>query len=96
MNKLEREKDTVEKMIVLYCKKHHHGQVPCIECKKLLDYALLRIDKCKFGTDKPTCQKCTVHCYAKEEKEKIRIVMRYSGPRMIFYHPYAALKHLLR
>ena len=29
-----------------------------------------------------------------EMREKIRQVMRYSGPRMIFHHPIAALRHL--
>jgi hypothetical protein len=27
-------------------------------------------------------------------RERIRQVMRYSGPRMIFHHPIAALRHL--
>ncbi|MBR5106688.1 MAG: nitrous oxide-stimulated promoter family protein, partial [Bacteroidales bacterium] len=26
----------------------------------------------------------------------IRAVMRYSGPRMIFHHPFAAIRHLVR
>ena len=29
-------------------------------------------------------------------REKIRAVMRYSGPRMIFHHPFAAIRHLVR
>jgi antitoxin component of MazEF toxin-antitoxin module len=29
-------------------------------------------------------------------RDKIRTVMRYAGPRMIFYHPVLAIKHLLR
>ncbi len=28
-------------------------------------------------------------------REKIRTVMRYSGPIMIFYHPITAIKHVL-
>ena len=28
-------------------------------------------------------------------KEKIRLVMRYSGPRMITDHPVIAMKHLI-
>jgi hypothetical protein len=28
-------------------------------------------------------------------KEKIREVMRFSGPRMIFYHPVMAIRHLV-
>ena len=40
--------------------------------------------------------KCPVHCYRPEMKERIRMVMRWSGPRMIIYHPIAAIKHLMR
>lgn len=30
-----------------------------------------------------------------EMREKIRIVMRYSGPRMLFVHPVMCIKHLI-
>lgn len=30
-----------------------------------------------------------------EMREKIRAVMRFSGPRMIFHHPVAAVRHVL-
>lgn len=36
-----------------------------------------------------------VHCYKPEMREKIREVMRFSGPRMIFHHPYLAIKHVI-
>lgn len=28
-------------------------------------------------------------------REKIRRVMRFSGPRMIFHHPVAAMRHVI-
>ena len=34
---------------------------------------------------------CNHHNHNKERKESL---MRYSGPRMLFYHPLAALAHL--
>lgn len=45
---------------------------------------------------KPTCKKCSIHCYRPDMKERIKRVMRWAGPRMMFYHPVAAVKHLLR
>ena len=42
---------------------------------------------------KTFCSACKVHCYSKENKEKIRKVMRYAGPRMLLYHPVLAIKH---
>jgi Nitrous oxide-stimulated promoter len=71
------------------------GSDLCEECVSLHEYALLRIDKCRFGDDKPTCAQCTVHCFRSEMREQIRTVMRYSGPRMTLSHPYLAMRHLL-
>lgn len=30
-----------------------------------------------------------------EMREKIRAIMRFSGPRMMFHHPVAAVRHLI-
>lgn len=93
---IEEEKAVVEQMIRLYCRKREGHAELCPRCRELLDYAHRRLDRCRFGEDKPTCKKCPVHCYRPEMKERIREVMRWSGPRMIFHHPLAALRHLLR
>jgi len=66
----------------------------CAECADLLDYALRRLDRCPYGAAKPTCAKCPTHCYRPDERERVRAVMRYSGPRMLRSHPYLALTHL--
>lgn len=68
----------------------------CPECAALLNYALRRLDSCRFGNGKPSCRKCPVHCYRADMRERIRTVMRWAGPRMIFHHPMAATRHLLR
>jgi hypothetical protein len=44
---------------------------------------------------KTFCSNCKVHCYKPEMREKIREIMRFSGPRMIFYHPIMAIRHLI-
>lgn len=94
--RLEQEKNTVQKMIRLYCKGHHHPTDGlCPECQQLEDYALNRVSHCKFGDNKPTCGKCTVHCYKPDMRQKIKEVMRYSGPRMLFVDPISALRHLM-
>ena len=82
-------------MIRLYCrKKHGYKKQLCPECSLTLDYARERTEKCPFGANKPVCSKCKVHCYKPEFREKIRTIMRFSGPRMILYHPLLAIKHL--
>jgi len=96
-NRLQREIDTVRKMISLYCRAHHapQGADLCPDCQSLADYAAQRVVRCPFGADKPTCDKCPVHCYAPEQREEIRRVMRYAGPRMLLHHPILAALHVL-
>ena len=97
MNRIADEKHTVETMIRLYCRKQHKGSSGlCPDCQALLDYAMLRLDHCRFGEAKPTCDSCPVHCYKPDMREQIRQVMRYSGPRMILYNPVMAIKHVVR
>lgn len=94
--KREKEKAIVLEMIKLYCRKNHKCENElCSECKKLSEYAILRIEKCPFMETKTFCSNCKVHCYNKEMREKIKVVMRFSGPRMIFYHPVMAISHLI-
>ena len=70
------------------------GQGLCGECRELLEYSLARLEHCKFGNAKTKCHKCPVHCYRPDMREKIRTVMRFSGPRMLLYHPLEALRYL--
>lgn len=94
--KRQREKLLVSQMIAVYCrKKHHHRNGLCPECEKLDAYAKLRSDKCPFMETKTFCSNCKVHCYQPEMREKIRAVMRFSGPRMMFYHPVTAIRHVI-
>jgi len=94
-NRLEREKSTVQMMIELYCKAHHRPERQlCPDCQELLEYAMTRLSHCKFQESKPTCAKCTVHCYKPEMRKRIQEIMRYSGPKMIYTHPIAAIRHL--
>jgi len=92
-----RERDTIQKMIFLYCQANHHPFVNqlCPECQGLEDYALERLRRCPFQEHKSTCAKCTVHCYRPAMREQIRHVMRFSGPRMLLHHPILAVLHLL-
>ncbi len=101
--RLARERRTVSLMIAMYCRAHHAPAERlcagcaglCAECAELEAYALARIEKCPFGADKPTCANCPVHCYNPDMRERVRVVMRYAGPRMLLRHPVLALLHLL-
>ncbi len=93
--KREREKQLVSQMIALYCKKQHGGKSLCPDCAALDAYARQRSDRCPFMETKTFCSNCKVHCYKPEMREKIRAVMRFSGPRMLFHHPVIAIRHMI-
>lgn len=94
-DKREREKRLVWQMVVLYCRKNHGGKTLCTDCRELSEYACSRSDKCPFMENKTFCSNCRVHCYKPQMREKIRAVMRFSGPRMIFHHPITAMRHVI-
>ncbi|RAQ30094.1 nitrous oxide-stimulated promoter family protein [Hydrogeniiclostridium mannosilyticum] len=94
--KRQREKELVSQMIAIYChKKHRIRNGLCAECRKLDEYAKTRSDKCPFMETKTFCSNCSVHCYKPEMRIRIREVMRFSGPRMIFHHPISAVRHVI-
>ena len=97
MGRIQREKKIIKLMINIYCRKKHKSKKNefCDECNELLEYAHTRLDFCKFGDNKSTCGKCTIHCYKKDMRAKIKEVMRFSGIRLIIYNPIELVRHML-
>ncbi|MNI22020.1 hypothetical protein D3C73_755650 [compost metagenome] len=92
--KIRKEKEIVAKMIRLYCKKKHREKELCEECRNLNEYAMKRLSHCKFGEEKTACAKCPIHCYQPVYRQKIKGVMRFSGPWMLLYHPLESIRHI--
>jgi hypothetical protein len=94
---IDKENKIIEIMIKTYCRKKHNSKNEdlCEECGNLFEYAKLRLSKCPFGDKKPFCSKCEIHCYNAQMRGRIKEVMRFSGPKMIFKHPVLTLWHLL-
>lgn len=100
-----REERTVSQMIALYCAGNHAGsertrtaacgEPVCAACAELDAYAVERTRRCRKMRVKTSCEACGNHCYRPEMRERVRACMRYSGPRMLFKHPVAAVRHLL-
>ena len=94
--RLAREWQTIAAMVNFYCEGHHHARTAlCLECRELLDYAAVRLERCRFGVEKPVCAKCPVHCYQRARREQVKAVMHYAGPRMLWRHPILSLRHWL-
>lgn len=77
-------------------KQHKTKNSLCKECFALKQYAYNKINKCLFLQTKSFCSCCTLHCYNKEMLDKIRNVMRFSGPELIFSHPITVINHLIK
>ncbi len=94
--RIERERQTIEKMTFLYCHAYHHSPkgTLCNACQELMDYAFDRLRRCPFQENKPTCVNCTVHCYKPVMRENVRQMMRHAGPLMLLHHPVLAFLHL--
>ena len=95
-NRLKREEKTINAMIKIYCNSFHSTKDDlCEDCFDLRKYAHEKLFNCKFGVNKPICSKCKIHCYKPELREKVREIMRFSGPKMMFKHPILAVFHLV-
>lgn len=95
--RLDRERHTMAKMVEIYCHaRHDHPQSAlCDDCQEFLDYADVRLEKCPYGDDKPTCANCPIHCYKPGPRARAKMIMRYAGPRMLLRHPFLAIAHKL-
>lgn len=94
MNRIDREKRTIERMITLYCRLKEGNDRLCPDCIELLEYSRNRLSMCPFGENKGACKDCVIHCYKSDMRERMKAVMRYAGPRMIWHYPLDALLHI--
>ena len=87
--------ETIRIMTEIYCHAHHNTKEGlCPECEEFYLYSVKRLACCPFGEKKSSCKKCSVHCYKPAMRERMREVMRFSGPRMLLYAPMEAIRHL--
>ena len=62
MTRIEQEKQTVRKMIELYCRHHLKQDTMSDEYQHLAEFACRRLDHCKYGENKTACKDCPTHC----------------------------------
>lgn len=90
------EQETIRAMVRMFCRARHgtaRGHL-CTSCRETLAYARVRIEHCRFGANKPVCSKCPVHCFQSDMRSRMREIMRYAGPRMMWRHPILAWRHM--
>ena len=84
------------RFIEVYCKSKHHNLKRdiwkdslsgvkielCNECIEIMNYSSNRLVLCPLDP-KPSCKNCKIHCYAPEQRKKIKEIMRFSGIKLI-------------
>ncbi|TKI03405.1 nitrous oxide-stimulated promoter family protein [Martelella alba] len=92
---IEREKLTILKMITLYERRCPQALADKEHYRALNAYAQKRLDKCVFGQGKPACKHCPVHCYQAAQRQEMKNIMRWAGPRMLWRHPILTVLHFI-
>lgn len=94
--KRDSEKEVVTFMISMYCRRMHKSKkgTLCPECQELVNYVKKRVELCPYMATKTFCSACKTHCYKPKMRVKIKEVMRYSGPRLLFYKPWLCMRHI--
>jgi len=65
----------------------------CASCRKLLAHAFVKRSTCPYDP-KPSCKKCTTHCYGPAYRQQMRAVMKHSGRRLVMSGRLDYLIHL--
>ena len=94
-NRIDQEKETLREMVTLYCRHRLKATSMPEPYEQLVDYAYKRLERCRWGTKKPNCHQCRVHCYAPDKRQQVREIMKWAGPRMIIYAPIKAMRYLI-
>lgn len=99
-SKREEKNQVLSKMLKIYCRGNKHvgssKDTLCESCQSLKNYANHRTSVCPQIEKGLFCSKCPIQCYKQEFREEMRKCMRYSGPRLMFYHPGEVIKHVFQ
>ena len=67
----------------------------CPECLDLVKESAKHTNRCRHLAYKTFCHHCPTPCYAQSAREKIRPIMRYSGPRIMTRHPVLGVQYMV-
>lgn len=100
MSDQENDMRTLEAMGRMYCKKFHVHAVKddaglCPECRETVEATARRTQMCPFNHE-GNCQDCPIKCQRGDAQDRIKAIMSYSAPRMLFVHPIMTGRYLQR
>lgn len=91
--RFRRDTKTLYAMAQIYCSAHHaedarekDEQGLCPDCAQAIAYSIERTRVCP-REHQGNCEDCPIHCYKPEQRQAIREIMAFAGPRMLTRHP---------
>ena len=89
---------TLEAIGRIYCSAHHdsaeHDEAGlCPSCREAVSATFERASNCP-NHQTGNCEDCEIKCQRGDAQARIRQIMRYSAPRMLFRHPLMTLEYL--
>jgi Nitrous oxide-stimulated promoter len=87
---------TLQSLFPIYCGKYHSSEKGelCDSCSAELEYAIHKTKICPEKDQGKTCSDCKVHCFEAEHRERIKEIMRFAGPRLIWSHPLLSVRYI--
>ena len=94
VNKIDKDRRVLEAMGSIYCQGNHADAQKdeggmCPECRATIENTLSRAASCPYGH-----QDCKTHCQRGDAQIRIKAIMRYAAPKMMFRHPIMAFEYL--
>lgn len=98
--RIKRDLRTLQAIGSIYCAAHHvdapknpHGM--CAECAATIAFTHDRASNCPNGHT-GNCADCAIKCNRGEQQQRIKAIMKYAAPRMLFKHPLMTLEYALK
>lgn len=97
-NNIPKEKAYIKATVTAHCHANHgtSGQKLCPKCTALLTVVMLKINRCPYGITKPICDRCETPCFPKAQTARFLKIMKGTQRRMLFRHPFMAIRHRLQ
>lgn len=98
MGSEEKDRRTLEAIGLIYCRAHHHDCAKdatglCPDCREAIEGTLDRTLHCP-SNHQGNCQDCSIHCQRGEAQQRIKAIMAYAAPRMLWRHPLMTVEYL--
>ena len=98
MQSEQKDRAILEAIGTIYCRAHHAECAQdaaglCPECREVVETTLAKAQTCPYGHS-GNCQDCDTQCQRGTSKQRVKAMMRYAAPRMVYRHPLMTLSYV--